>query len=234
MRNPRTLARDWCTTTGAPWSDLNGRLRIALEDKIIAKSAGRHSGLATPLDAAVLILATLVARLWKDVPAGIRRYGGLRQHEFGITADFPSRFGEDICQSMTFQLKDRTLLDALMLCLRTFRSDSEPEIGFVSLNIERSEFQGKASLILGDPPAQFAVHFLEPPREGIQRDVIVESSRMRGFALTVMADLLFPNLQVANDTGPSVVADEPVHPMLVHTLTKRPGLAGPMHLPWTG
>jgi hypothetical protein len=214
MRTPRTLARNWCDTGVTSWSDLNGRIRAVLEAGGSPKGAGRHTPPATENDAAVLVLAPLVATFWKDVPAGIRRYGGLMASGGGATDDFENRFGTAYLGDLHAQFKNRTLLQALAFCLRTFHSGSSPEIRFLSLNIERSKYQAKASLYLGDPPTQFVAHFAEPPREGIQPDSIVESIRMRGFALTAMADLLADNLQPKSDTGPSAPTDEPGHPML--------------------
>jgi hypothetical protein len=212
MRTARNLARAWSATGADPWSDLNGRLRFWVEAGDSPKGAGRHTPPATPRDAAAVILAPLAARKWKDVPAGIRRYGSLMQSSFTTTGDFKSRFGEDTLRNMEFQLKNRTLLDALALCLRTFSSKSGSEIGFVSLNIERSDYQAKASLYLGDPPEQFITYFVEDPREGIQPDPIVESVRMRGFALTAMADLLADNFRTTHENGPSASTDEPLPP----------------------
>jgi hypothetical protein len=189
---------------------MNGRLRSAVEAGISPKGAGRHTRRANEDDASGTVLAVLAARLWKDVPDGIRHYGGLMSSGVGFTEDFPSRFGEDTFRNLHAQFKNKTLRQALAYCLRTFHSGSKPEIRFLSLNIERSEYQGKASLYLGDPPTEFVVHFQEDPREGVQPDPLVESTRMRGFALTALADLLADNLQTAHENGPSALTDEPL------------------------
>jgi hypothetical protein len=219
MRNTRTLARDWCAIAGISWSDLNGRIRAEREAKqslIQQKSAGRHTPPATAQDAAVIILAPLVAPLWKDVPAGIRRYGGLRAYKVDKTTNFESRFGDDTYQLLRELFDKRTLLDALNLCLRAFRSD-ESEIHFLSLKIERSAYQARASLSLGapstgEPSSEFIAQFKETEvlREGIQPEPIVESIMMRGFVLTAMADLLRPNLKSTHENGPSASTDEPL------------------------
>ena len=78
MRTARTLAREWCATTNLPWPDLDGRLRALRDAGDSPKGAGRHTPPATLQDGAEMVLAPLVAPLWKDVPAGIRRYGALK------------------------------------------------------------------------------------------------------------------------------------------------------------
>jgi hypothetical protein len=217
LRTARQLARAWSATGATPWAELNGQMRASTEAEVSPKGAGRHTPFATPLDAARVALTPLVARKWKDVPPGIRRYGSLMQSSFMVTGDFKGRFGEDTLRKLEFQLEKRTLLDALAICLRTFSSKSRSEacaqgwgIGFVSLNIERSEYQAKASLYLGDPPEQFITYFVEDPREGSRVDPIVESVRIRGFALTALADLLADNLQTTYENDPSVRADGPL------------------------
>jgi hypothetical protein len=210
MRTARNLARAWSATGPISWSEMSGRLRFVVEAEITPKGAGRHTPFATPLDAATVTLVPLVATHRKDVPAGIRRYGSLMQSSFTTTGDFKERFGEDTLRNMVLQLEKRTLLEALAICLRTFSSKSGSEIGFVSLNIEKSEYQAKASLYLGDPPEQFITYFVEDPREGSRVDPIVESVRMRGFALTALADLLADNLQTTHENGPSALTDEPL------------------------
>jgi hypothetical protein len=210
MRTARNLARAWSATGIISWSEMSGRLRFVVEAEITPKGAGRHTPFATPLDAATVTLVPLVATHRKDVPAGIRRYGSLMQSSFMVTGDFKGRFGEDTLSNMVLQLEKRTLLEALAICLRTFSSKSGSEIGFVSLNIEKSEYQAKASLYLGDPPEQFITYFVEDPREGSRVDPIVESVRMRGFALTALADLLADNLQTTHENGPSALTDEPL------------------------
>ena len=191
---------------------MNGRLRVVVEAGISPKGAGRHTPRANEHDAAMTVMAVLAARLWKDVPDGIRRYGGLMSSGVGFTEDFPSRFGEDTLRDLHARFENQTLLQVLAYCLRTFHSGSKPAIRFLSLNIERSEYQAKASLALGDPPTQFVVSFLEDPREGVQPDPIVESVRMRGFCLTAMADLLADNLRTTHENGPSASTDEPLPP----------------------
>src|SRR4051812_3769512 len=126
-RNPRALARDWSATDAAPpWSDMNGRLRLLVEDgEFIPKSAGRHSAVATPRVASVVALAPLVAPRWTDVPAGIRRYGGLMASSAGFNEAFPSRFGEEICRNLHAQFENQNLLQALAFCLQTFHSGSK-------------------------------------------------------------------------------------------------------------
>jgi hypothetical protein len=213
MRTARTLIRDWCTATGESWSDLNGRWRAVREAGGSPKGAGRHTPPATELEAATIVTASLVAPLWKDVPAGLQLYGNLIVNGFAISEDFRSRFGDEMYLNMQAQFENRTLLDALMLCLRTFRSDSE--IRFLSLGIEQSDYEPRASLHLGDPSRRtttFAISFAEKegPREGIYPEPRVHSTRMRGFVLTAMADLLADNLQSTHENGSSVDADEPL------------------------
>jgi hypothetical protein len=221
MRTPRTLMRDWCAATGDSWSDLNGRWRAYRDAGGGQKGAGRHTPPATEMEAGVMVLASLVAPLWKDVPAGIRLYSNLITAGFAYSPEFRIRFGEETCLALQAQFENRTLLDTLMICLRTFRSDTE--IRFLSLGVEQSNYEPRASLHLGDPSSRtssFGVSFAERggPREGVHPEPRVHSTRMRGFALTAMADLLAPNLAAANrarspagtnETGPSVPPDEP-------------------------
>ena len=158
-----------------------------------------------------MILAPLVAPLWKDVPAGIRRYGGLKVvPHFGHSQNFPVQFGEDTLRNLGAQVENLTLLDTLMFCLRTFRSDTE--IRFQSLEIEQSDYEPAASLYLGQPSTVIKITFAETegPREGVQQEPIVHRERMRGYVLTAMADLLTDNLQSTHENGPSVDADEPL------------------------
>jgi hypothetical protein len=213
MRTARTLMRDWCTATGDSWSDLNGRWRAVREAGGSQKGAGRHTPPATLQDAAVMVLAPLVAPLWKDVPAGIRRYGSLIARDLAYSADFRIQFGEEMCLNMQAQFENHTLLDSLKFCLRTFRSDTE--IRFLSLGIEQSDYEPRASLHLGDPSVRtcsFGIGFAEKegPREGVLPEPRVHTERFRGGVLTVMADLLADNLQSTHENGPSVVADEPL------------------------
>jgi len=213
MRNARTLMRDWCAATGETWSDLNGRWRAYREAGGSPKGAGRHTPPATGLEATEMVLASLAAPLWKDVPAGIRLYGSLIATGFAHTKDFSSRFGDEMHLNMQAQFENRTLLDTLMLCLRTFRSDTE--IRFLSLSVEQSDYEPRASLHLGDPLSRtttFAISFAERegPREGVYPEPRVHSTRMRGFALTAMADLLADNLRTTHENGPPVDADEPL------------------------
>src|SRR3954470_16903312 len=168
MRTTRSLARAWSATGLTSWWEMDGRLRVWLEAGGWPKGAGRHTPPATEMDAAVVVMAVLAARLWKGLPAAIRRYSELMASGTGATEDFPSRFGEDTCHNLHARFENQTLLQVLAYCLRTFHSGSKPEIRFLSLNIERSEYQAKASLYLGDPPTEFVVSFLEAPREGIQ------------------------------------------------------------------
>src|SRR4051812_32144639 len=78
MRTARTLAHEWCATTNLSRPDLDGRLRALRDAGDSPKGAGRHTPPATIRDAAEMVLAPLVAPLWKDVPSGIRRYGALK------------------------------------------------------------------------------------------------------------------------------------------------------------
>jgi hypothetical protein len=160
-----------------------------------------------------MVLAPLVAPLWKDVPAGIRRYGSLKViPHFGHSENFPVQFGKDTLRNLGAQVQNRTLLDTLMFCLRTFRSDTE--IRFQSLEIEQSDYAPAASLYLGQPSAVIKITFAETegPREGVQQEPIVHRERMRGYVLTAMADLLADNLRSTHENGPSVDADEPLPP----------------------
>jgi hypothetical protein len=213
MRNARTLMRDWCAATGETWSDLNGRWRAYREAGGGPKGAGRHTPPATELDAAEMILASLVSPLWKDVPAVIQGYGNLIATGVAYSSDFRIRFGEETCLAMRAQFENRTLLDALMLCLRTYRSDTE--IRFLSLSVEQSDYEPRAFLHLGDPSNKttvIAISFAEKggPREGVHPEPRVQIIRMRGFVLTALADLLAPNLQSTHENGPPAPTDEPL------------------------
>jgi hypothetical protein len=213
MRTARTLLRDWCTATGDSWSDLNGRWRAVREAGGSPKGAGRHTPPATLQDAAVMILAPLVAPLWKNVPAGIQRYGNLIVRDFQVSAGFRNRFGEEMAPTLGAKFENCTLLDTLMVCLQTFRSDTE--IRFLTIGIEQSDYEPRASLVLGDPSTRacsFVINFAERegPREGVLPEPRVHIERFRGGVLTVMADLLADNLQGTHENGPSVDADEPL------------------------
>jgi hypothetical protein len=213
MRTARTLMRDWCTATGDSWSDLNGRWRAVREAGGSLKGAGRHTPPATLQDAAMMILAPLVAPLWKDVPAGIRRYGSLIARDFQVSADFRNRFGEEMAPTLGAKFENRTLLDTLMVCLQTFRSDTE--IRFLAIGIEQSDYEPRAALVLGDPSIRacsFVINFAERegPREGVLPEPRVHIERFRGGVLTVMADLLADNLQSTHENGPSEPTDEPL------------------------
>jgi hypothetical protein len=209
LSNP-ALLREWCAATGHPFPDLNGRMRAVREAGLI--STGPHgpaAPAATLKDAAVLTLAPLVAAMWKDVPAGIQRYGALVADRVDVNEHFTPRFGEEICRALQTGFKGRTLMDAVMLCLATCRTWSD--IRVLSLRVERSDYRPMAWLQLGESPAEAAIRFVEPgsPREGVQQEPVVGGDRMRGFALHAMAELIAPKLQAKRDTGPSAPTDEP-------------------------
>jgi hypothetical protein len=175
------------------------------------KGAGRHTPDATLQDGAVMVLAPLVAPLWKDVPAGIRRYGTLKGSPHGgFTQISPTERAEEMCRELSAPFVNLTLLDALMLCLRICRSDSE--IRFVSLDITLSKYKPEAILRLCNRWIVFGIFFkeTEAPREGVQLEPIVDHKTMQGDALTAMADLLTDNLRSTHENGPSV--DEPLPP----------------------
>jgi hypothetical protein len=209
LSNP-ALLREWCAATGHPFPDLNGRMRAVREAKLI--STGPHgpaAPAATLRDATVLTLAPLVASMWKDVPAGIQRYGALVADRVDVNEHFTPQFGEELCRALETGFKGRTLQDAVMLCLATCRTWTD--IRVLSLRVERSDYRPMAWLQLGESPAEAAIRFTEPgsPREGVQQEPVVGGDRMRGFALHAMAELIAPNLQAKRDTGPSAPTDEP-------------------------
>jgi hypothetical protein len=211
MRTARTLAREWCATTSLSWPDLDGRLRALRDAGDSPKGAGRHTPPATPQDAGEMVLAPLVAPLWKDVPAGIRRYGALRgSPQGGFTKISPTERAEEICRELSAPFVNLTLLDALIRCLRTCRSDSETR--FVSLDIKLSKYKPEAILRLGNPWIVFGIFFKETegPREDVPFEPIIDHKVMDGYTLAVMADLLADNLQSTHENGPSVDADEPL------------------------
>ena len=227
LSNP-ALLREWCAATGHPFPDLNGRMRAVREAKLI--STGPHgpaAPAATLQDATVLTLAPLVASMWKDVPAGIQRYGALVADRVDVNEHFTPRFGEEICRALQTGFKGRTLMDAVMLCLATCRTWSD--IRVLSLRVERSDYRPMAWLQLGESPAEAAIRFTEPgsPREGVQQEPVVGGDRMRGFALHAMAELIAPNLQARIGTGPSVGADEPGVPDAGETSDEAPRAARP-------
>src|SRR3954469_18220528 len=119
-RTLRTLARDWSATGITPWPDMNGRVRAWTEAGGSPKGAGRHTPRANEHDASVTVMFVLAARFWKDVPAGIRRYGSLMSSGVGVTEDFPNRFGEDTFRDLHARFEKQTLLQVLAYCLRTF------------------------------------------------------------------------------------------------------------------
>jgi hypothetical protein len=211
MRTARTLAREWCATTNFPWPDLNGRLRALRDAGGSQKGAGRHTPPATLQDGAVMVLAPLVAPLWKDVPAGIRRYGALRgSSQGGFTQISPTEHAEEMCRELSAPFVNLPLLDALMRCLRTCRSDSETR--FVSLDIKLSKYKPEAILRLRNQWIVVGIFFgeTEAPRGGVPFEPIIDHKVMEGDTLTAMADLLADNLQSTHENGPSVSADEPL------------------------
>jgi hypothetical protein len=158
-----------------------------------------------------MVLAPLVAPLWKDVPAGIRRYGTLKASPSGgFTQVSPIERAEEMCRDLIAPFEKLTLLDALMRCLRICRSDSE--IRFVSLDIKLSKYKPEAILRLCNRWIVFGIFFkeTEAPQEGVQLEPIVDHKTMQGDTLTAMADLLADNLQSTHENGPSVDADEPL------------------------
>jgi hypothetical protein len=158
-----------------------------------------------------MVLAPLVAPLWKDVPAGIRRYGTLKASPSGgFTQVSPIERAEEMCRDLIAPFEKLTLLDALMRCLRICRSDSE--IRFVSLDITLSKYKPKAILRLCNRWIVFGIFFeeTEASHEGVQLEPIVDHKTMQGDALTAMADLLTDNLRSIHENGPSVDADEPL------------------------
>jgi hypothetical protein len=211
MRTPRTLAHEWCATTNLTRPDLDGRLRALRDAGESPKGAGRHTPDATLQDGAVMVLAPLVAPLWKDVPAGIRRYGALKASPSGgFTQVSPIERAEEMCRDLIAPFEKLTLLDALMLCLRICRSDSE--IRFISLDIKLSKYKPEAILRLCNRWIVFGIFFRETegPREGVPFEPIIDHKVMEGDTLTAMADLLADNLRSTHENGPSVDADEPL------------------------
>src|SRR3954463_10646029 len=95
-RNPQALIRDWCAATRYPLTDLNGRARKCREKQLLTSGAhGPYAPPATVQDAAVLVLAPLVAALWKDVALGVLRYGALVGDLVNVNKPFTQRFGEE-------------------------------------------------------------------------------------------------------------------------------------------
>jgi len=174
-----------------------------------------------------MVLAPLVAPLWKDVPAGIRRYGVLKGSPHGgFTKISPTERAEEMCRELSAPFVNLTLLDALMLCLRICRSDSE--MRFVSLDIKLSKYKPEAILRLCNQWIVFGIFFreTEAPRKGVQFDPIIDHKVMQGSALTAMADLLADNFQSTHENGPSVDADEPL-PSDETPRAARPETTGP-------
>jgi hypothetical protein len=211
MRTARTLAREWCATTNLSRPDLDGRLRALRDAGDSPKGAGRHTPPATLRDAAEMVLAPLVAPLWKDVPAGIRRYGTLKASPSGgFTQVSPIERAEEMCRDLIAPFEKLTLLDALMRCLRICRSDSE--IRFVSLDIKLSKYKPEAILRLCNRWIVFGIFFRETegPRDGVPLEPTIDHKVMEAHTLTAMADLLADNLRSTHENGPSVDADEPL------------------------
>jgi hypothetical protein len=211
MRTARTLAHEWCATTNLSRPDLDGRLRALRDAGDSPKGAGRHTPPATSRDAGEMVLAPLVAPLWKDVPAGIRRYGALRgSPQGGFTKISPTERAEEMCRELSAPFVNLTLLDALMRCLQSCRSDSETR--FVSLDITLSKYKPEAILRLCNRWIVFGIFFkeTEAPREDVPFEPIIDHKVMQGDTLTAMADLLANNLRSIHENGPSVDADEPL------------------------
>src|SRR3954470_16428543 len=211
MRTPRALAHEWCATTNLSRPDLDGRLRALRDAGDSPKGAGRHTPPATLRDGAEMVLAPLVAPLWKDVPAGIRRYGALKgSPDGGFAKISPTERAEEMCRELSAPFVNLTLLDALMLCLRICRSDSE--MRFVSLDIKLSKYKPEAILRLCNRWIVFGIFFRETegPREGVPLEPTIDHKVMEAHTFTAMADLLSDNLQSTHENGPSVDADEPI------------------------
>jgi hypothetical protein len=219
-RNPQALIRDWCAATRYPLTDLNGRARIVREKKMLTAGAhGINAPMATMQDAGVLVLATLVAALWKDVPAGILRYGALVGDLLNINDAFKKRFGKETCRQLD-AFEGKILLEAVMRVLASCPSWTDMRV--LSLRVERSDYEPMAWLTLGAPPAEAVIRFVEPgtPREGVEPEPRPDSARLRGFALHAMADLIADNIRAAEaaaqaaaeatqENGPPVSPDEP-------------------------
>lgn len=211
MRTARTLAHEWCAATNYPRPDLDGRLRALRDAGKSPKGAGRHTPPATERDAAEIVLAPLVAPLWKDVPAGIRRYGAMKASPSGgFTKLFPTERAEEMCREMSAPFVSRTLLDALIHCLQACRSDSETR--FVSLDIKLSKYKPEATLKLCNQWIVVGIFFkeTEAPRDEFQFEPIIDRKTMEGATLTAMADLLADNLRNTHENGSSVDTDEPL------------------------
>jgi hypothetical protein len=213
MRTLRTLSREWCATTNLPWPDLDGRLRARRDAGDSPKGAGRHTPPATLQDGTEMVLAPLVAPLWKDVPAGIRRYGSLKGSTDGaFMKTAPTERAEEMYRELIAPFVNLPLQDALMRCLRDCRSDSE--IRFVSLDIKLSKYKPEATLRLCNRWIVFGIFFRETegPREDVPFEPIIDHKVMEGHTLTAMADLLADNLRSTHENGPSVDANEPLPP----------------------
>jgi hypothetical protein len=225
-RNPQALIRDWCAATRYSLTDMNGRARKVRERKMLTSGAhGPNAPMATVQDAAVLVLAPLVAPLWKDVPTGILRYGALVGELVNVNQHFAQRFGEEACQEL-LKFEGKILLETVMRVLASCPSWSDipiwSDMRVLSLRVERSDYQPMAWLSLGAGPAEATIRFIEPgtPREGTLPEPVPDGARMRGSALHAMADLIADNIRAAEaaqkaaeaaaqENGPSVPADEP-------------------------
>jgi hypothetical protein len=209
--------RDWCAATGYPLSDLIGRGRAVREAGLLTQGGhGVNAPAATLRDGAVLLLSIVVARIWKDAPKEVVRYGSLLLEKVtGHDLTTRTEYDPDPAVSPL----GRSLLDALTDALKHCGSNRVGRLS--SLIVERSEANPEAVLTLekhevtpsGETHTKtFWLTFMCSTEQTAQKDAFLESGQLNASALNAMADLLADNLRSTHENGPSVDADEPLPP----------------------
>jgi hypothetical protein len=220
MLNVRDLIRAWCAETGYPVSDLIGRGRAARESKLISQRGhGVNASAATARDGAVLLLSILVSEGWKKVPQEVEKYGGLSLIEVECFNWIDNKYEDP---GILHFPQDLMLLDAFEQMLEKCGSQGIFRLG--SLKVDRSEIYPLAHLAIdihvlaeGDRRWSYFLTFRKPDQAD-RYDVVEASFRLMDRPLNTMADLLAPNIAVANytrslpgtkETGSSAPTDEP-------------------------
>jgi hypothetical protein len=178
------LVLDGSAILNVPHPDLQWRVRLARQAGFVSqKSHGRGGASAVPRDGGVVILAPFIATQPRNVPDGIRHYGGLKLH---------GAWGPDswIPRASPFDLrrKETTLLDALATCLERCSAQS----GYlpVSLRIELSDTHPLAIIRLLTPDKEvIALHFGDLPTSEIAHPPYLISVHVCGETLRAFVEI---------------------------------------------
>jgi len=178
------LVLDASEILNVPHSDLRGRVRAAREAGLVSqKFYGRGGASAVPRDGSAAILAPFVGKQWRDVPGGIRRYGGLMLRGAKSLQDR----GRPCEPPLDLQSEETTLLDALTTCLERCSVQS----GYLpaSLRIELSEIHPAASISLMTPDDTVTLFFDDPSEKEEGREPYAISIEVRGETLCAFVEL---------------------------------------------